>query len=195
MKRVYGFVLALLLAALSLAGCSGMGQSDAGWVTLFDGTHLDNFTRLGDANRRLVDGVVQADKGNGYLVTKQSYTNFQIRAEFWVDDAANSGIFIRMSDRNKVTATNAYEVNIFDKRPDPSYGTGGIVGVAKVSAPVKAGGRWNTYEITAQGSHLVAVLNGVRTADAQDSKFPSGPFALQYGGGVVKFRKVQVRPL
>jgi hypothetical protein len=29
----------------------------------------------------------------------------------------------------------------------------------------------------------------------QDSKHLSGPFALQYGSGVVKFRKVQIKPL
>ncbi len=51
----------------------------------------------------------------------------------------------------------------------------------------KAAGKWNTYEITAQGSHLVVVLNGQKTADVQDSKHNAGgPFALQYGSGVVK---------
>ena len=59
----------------------------------------------------------------------------------------------------------------------------------------KAGGKWNTYEITAQGAHFVVVLNGQKTADAQDCKHASGPFALQYGSGVVKFRKVQIKPL
>lgn len=38
-------------------------------------------------------------------------------------------------------------------------------------------------------------LNGVVTADIQDSKFASGPIALQYAAGVVNFRKVQITPL
>ena len=61
----------------------------------------------------------------------------------------------------------------------------------------KAGGKWNTFEITAKGSHLVVVLNGQKTADVQDSAstMPAGPFALQYGSGVIKFRKVQIKPL
>ena len=63
----------------------------------------------------------------------------------WVDAEANSGIFIRCTDPQKITAVNAYEVNIFDKRPDPSYGTGAIVNVAKVSPMPRAGGQWNTY--------------------------------------------------
>ena len=74
--------------------------------------------------------------------------------------------------------------------------TGAIVDVAKVDPMPKAAGKWNTYEITAQGSHLVVVLNGQKTADVQDSKHNAGgPFALQYGSGVVKFRKVQIKPL
>ena len=59
----------------------------------------------------------------------------------------------------------------------------------------KAAGKWNTYEITAQGPHLVVVLNGQKTVDVQDSKHASGQIALQYGSGVVKFRKVQIKPL
>jgi len=129
-------------------------------------------------------------------VSKQKYKDFQLRAEFWVDAEANSGIFIRCTDPQKITAVNAYEVNIFDKRPDPSYGTGAIVNVAKVSPMPRAGGQWNTFDITAKGSQFDVTLNGIRTVTgAQDSKNPEGPIALQYGGGVVKFRRVMIRPL
>jgi hypothetical protein len=87
-------------------------------------------------------------------------------------------------------------VNIFDQRPDPSYGTGAIVNVAKVVPMPKAGGQWNVYEITAKGPKFTVTLNGTKTVDgAEDSKFASGRIALQYGAGVVKFRKVQVKPL
>jgi hypothetical protein len=68
--------------------------------------------------------------------------------------------------------------------------------VAKPSQFLKAGGQWNTYEITAKGPSFTVTLNGVRTVDgAQDTKNPSGAIALQYGGGVVKFRKVQIKTL
>ena len=51
------------------------------------------------------------------------------------------------------------------------------------------------YEITAKGSQLTVVLNGQKTVDVQDSKHAAGPFALQYGSGVIKFRKVYIKPL
>jgi hypothetical protein len=199
MKRLNAIRCALLACMFALTGCIiTPPASEVGWITLFDGTNLNNFNRVGDANWRLVDGLVQADLGGketSHLVSKQSYGDFQIRAEFWVDEAANSGIFIRLSDPAKITATNAYEVNIYDARPDPAYGTGGIPGVAPTLVPIKAAGKWNLYEITAKGSQIIVTLNGIKTVDVRDSKFAKGPFSLQYGGGVVKFRKVQIRPI
>lgn len=206
MKWLSVITMGLLVVALTAFGCAQMqfGQSDAGWITLIDGASgLENWNRVGDANWRAEDGAIVADKGKGgYLVSKNSYKDFQIRAEFWADHTTNSGIFIRISDPNKIGAKSAYEVNIYDRRPGPEYGTGAIVNFATVSPMPKAGGKWNTYEITAKGSQLTVVLNGVQTVDIQHSQFAQGPFALQYGsgpkgalGGAIKWRKVEIRPL
>jgi cbb3-type cytochrome oxidase subunit 3 len=202
MKRWFAISLGLVFIGITAFSYSrqavgqAAGQADAGWITLFDGSNLENWSPIGDANWRIANGAVEADKGNGFLVSKNAYTDYQIRAEFWVDSDANSGIFIRCTDPAKVTAANAYEVNIFDKRPDPSYGTGAIVNVAKPSVYLKAGGQWNTYEITVKGPKFTVVLNGTKTVDgAEDSKLATGRIALQYAAGVVKFRKVQVKPI
>jgi 3-keto-disaccharide hydrolase len=191
--------LGIVLVAL---GCASQpyGDTGANWVTLIDGTTgLDNWIRVGDANWRAVDGTIQADqktdKANSFLVTKDSYTDFRIRAEFWVSDDANSGIYMRCADIKNLTDRTCYEANIFDQRPDPTFGTGSIVHLSPVSPMPKAGGKWNTYDVTVKGSRVTVRLNGVVTADVQDSKLTSGPIALQYGAGVVKFRKVQITPL
>jgi hypothetical protein len=174
-----------------LAGLTGIEAQ-----TQTAGFDLKAWNVVGDANWTVVDGAVQADKGSGFLVTPTAYGDVQITAEIWASDDANSGVFIRCSDPKQIAATNAYEVNIFDKRPDPSYRTGAIVNVAKPLAMVNAGGKWNTLEITARGSKMSVVLNGVTTVkDAEDTKFPRGPIALQYGAGVVKFRNVRIRQL
>jgi hypothetical protein len=199
MTRISTLAAGLLVGAAVVQYASiASGQGD-GWVTLLDANTKGDWTEVGKANWAMQDGVLVADKLDGkdlaYLVTKTSYKDFQIRAEFWVDEEANSGIHIRCDQSEKIDAKICYEVNIFDKRPDPTFGTGAIVDVAKVDPMPKAAGKWNTYEITAQGPHLTVVLNGQKTADVQDSKHLSGPFALQYGSGVVKFRKVQIKPL
>jgi hypothetical protein len=204
MKRLSVITMGLLFIGFTVFGCSTIATRDAGWITLIDGGKgLDNWNRIGDANWRAEDGAIVADKGKGgHLVSKNSYKDFQIRAEFWADHTTNSGIFIRISDPAKISSKSSYEVNIYDRRPDPSYGTGAIVDFAKVSPMPKAGGKWNTFEITAKGPQLTVVLNGVKTVDIQDSKFTSGPFSLQYGsgpegtpGGAIKWRKVQIKPL
>jgi 3-keto-disaccharide hydrolase len=194
-----------ILAAALLAGAAVMhfatvasGES-GGWITLLDSSNKGEWSEVGKANWAMKDGAMTADKLEGkelsYLVSKDAYKDFQIRAEFWVDEEANSGIFIRCDQAEKIDSKICYEVNIFDKRPDPSYGTGAIVDVAKVDPMPKAAGKWNTYEITAKGLHLTIVLNGQKTADVEDSKHLGGHFALQYGSGVVKFRKVEIKPL
>jgi len=209
-SRINGFVSltkGLLIAAFAVAlgGCA-VNQSTGGWATLLDGEKgMENFNRLGDANWRAEGGLIVADKGKGgFLVTKNSYKDFEIRAEFWSATDTNSGIFIRATDPAKIGSVTSYEVNIWDIRPDPKYGTGAIVDVAAVPVPLanKAGGRWNVMEITANGQQLTVWLNGVMTVNVKDGRFPEGPFALQYGAGVngamggpIKWRKVQVRSL
>ena len=203
MKRLSTLAIGLLIATAALQfsnRASGQSEGEGGWITLLDDTRMGDWDEVGKANWAMKDGAVVADrlledKDPAYLVSKTAFKDFQIRAEFWTDEEANSGVFLRCDQPKKIDSKICYEVNIFDKRPDPSYGTGAIVGVAKVDPMPKAAGKWNTYEITAQGPHLVIVLNGQKTADVQDSTHLSGPFALQYGSGVVKFQKVQIKPL
>ena len=189
----------VIAASLMVIGCAGSGS---GWETLVDehGQGMDNFTHAGSdrANWQVKDGTLMADRGGktpSYLVSKKSYGDFQIRAEFWASHDSNSGIFIRCFDAHKIGSNECYEVNIFDTRPDPTYGTGAIVDVAKVVPMPKAGGKWNTYEITAKGPHLVVIFNGVKTVDTYHTRNSYGPVALQWGSGTIKFRKVEIQEL
>ncbi|HEX8885159.1 MAG TPA: DUF1080 domain-containing protein [Noviherbaspirillum sp.] len=201
MFRFMSTALPLLAVAIAGAGCASQyGMMKDGSTALINGNAgLENWNRVGEANWRAADDAIVADKKTGktisYLVSKNAYTDFTIHAEFWVSDDANSGIFLRCADPLNIDAKTCYEVNIFDKRPDPSYGTGAIVDLASVSPMPKAGGKWNTYDITARGTHLTVTLNGVRTADVNDSRLARGPVALQYDSGTVKFRNVSIKPL
>ena len=205
MKTLLTFGTALLLAA-----CSSMPGwvPGGGWTTLIDGDKgMENFNVIGDANWRAEGGAIVADRAKtaGYLVTKNSYKDFQIRAEFYAEKTTNSGIFIRAQDPKKIGAASSYEVNIYDLRGGQEYATGGIVDFAKIPVPnppgYKAADKWNTFEITAKGDTVTVVFNGIKTVEMKNAKFAQGPFALQFGnhgkepGGVIKWRKVEVRPL
>lgn len=175
------------------------GQSGPGWTTLLDGKTMGDWDRVGEANWRMEDGALVADKlsgkGSAHLVSKKAYKDFMIRAEFWASDDANSGIFIRCIDAKKITPSTCYEVNVFDQRKDQSYGTGAVVDFAEVDPMPKAGGKWNTFEITAKGRQITVVLNGQKTVEFRNNLFKEGPITLQYGSGVIKFRKVAIKPL
>ena len=175
--------LSIALASLMLAACASAPSwmPGSGWTTLIDGDKgMENFVPVGDVNWRAEQGAIVADTGNGIPA---------------------SGIYMRCADPKNLTDKTCYEANIFDQRPDQTYGTGGIVHHGKVLQPVKAGGKWNVYEISARGPKLTVTLNGTKTSEIDNVATPRGPIALQFGnqpkipGGAIKFRKVQIRPL
>jgi hypothetical protein len=193
---------ALAIAVAGFAAIQMAPQTkaqEAGWTTLFDGKDLDQWDQVGKSNWHLTDGTVVADKMDGkeagYLVSKKPYKNFVLRVEFWSSDDANSGIYFRCLNAKKITDRTCYEANIFDQRADPSYGTGSITRYVEIDPMPKAGGKWNTFEITAKGRDITVVLNGKKTAELRNGMFDEGAIALQHGAGTIKFRKVQLKPL
>ncbi|MGB8433916.1 MAG: DUF1080 domain-containing protein [Burkholderiales bacterium] len=194
-------ITATLLVAFAAFGCAHdmSGMAGPGWNTLFDGKNIDQWHQVGDVTWRIEDGAVVADKktgkNNGFLVTNRSYQDFELHAEFWVSHDANSGIYMRCQSATALTDKTCYEANIFDERKDPTFGTGALVHIAKVVPMPKAGGKWNTYDITVKGTHIVLVLNGVKTVDVESDLLKSGPIGLQYAAGVVKFRNVRIKEL
>jgi hypothetical protein len=186
-----------------LTACSHLSTSSTNLIR--DGKGLENFHQVGDANWRVENNLIVADRGKaGFLLTKESYKDVYIRAEFWAETDTNSGIFIRVTDPVKIAAASSYEVNIWDIRPEPKFGTGAIVDVAPVKTPITnlAGGKWNVMEIHAVGPEIIVKLNGIETTRVTDGRFKEGPIALQFGpgvkgavGGPIRWRFVQVQRL
>jgi hypothetical protein len=200
-RRVFVFVVglfALAAAAIQLTPPAS-SQTGEGWTVLLDGKNAGEWNKVGESNWRFEDGAWVADKagasGPGYLVSKGPYKDFMLYVEFWASDDANSGIYMRCQDPAKLTDRTCYEANIFDQRKDPTYGTGAIVHYVEVNPMPKAGGKWNTYEITAKGRQITVVLNGQKTAEMRNGLFAEGPVGLQHGAGTIKFRKVAIKPL
>jgi hypothetical protein len=204
--RIATTLALLLLAAVCLTPTSW--AQTAGFTTILDGKNLTGWDKVGDANWRIEDGAAVADKGNGFLVSQKEYKNFSLRAEFWVGPDANSGIFVHCTDPKEIGTKTAYEVNIWDDRPEKDYATGAVVGVAKVDPMPKTVGKWSVYEITLKDGVFTVAIDGKKTVDgAKDTKFATGRIALQHGTGlkdaagvvndkgVVKFRKVEIKEL
>lgn len=183
-------LVALLLSAIATAWADP--------VALFDGTSLTGWQVAGDSEWSVVDGAIQASgSGEGFLATEGAYGDFRLRAEFWVDATTNSGIFIRCRDRSRIHPDTCYEMNIWDEHPKQQARTGAIV--FKFMPPlvqVETVGRWNSYEIRAEGATLEVRVNGAVTAVLEDADPTPGFIALQHWQqGTVKFRNIQLEAL
>ena len=202
MKRGFTGAIAVLAIALTVGGCAQKQQAQ-NWITLIDGNSgMDNWSVTGSAgNWRAEGGAIMADKTTGkgasVLVSKRAFKDMELRVEFWAADETNSGVYIRAPKPETVnTASGAYEVQIWDRNPNAKYSTGALVNVKEVAPIYKAGGRWNTFEIYARGTQITVKLNGVITASILDAKnTEAGRIGLQFNGGPIKFRKLQVREL
>jgi hypothetical protein len=189
-------LIASALALLLLVACNRGPSTDAeGWRTLLNGSDLSGWNVVGDANWRVEDRTARADRSTAasFLVSEDRFADFDLELEFWVDPQANSGVFLRCQDAAKIADTSCYEVNIFDARPDQTYRTGSIVNVAEPAEFIYTGGQWNSMKVLSDGARLQVTLNGRTMVDTKDSRFSSGPIALQYGAGTVMFRNVRIR--
>lgn len=181
-----------------LAGTSLTSEEIAnGWILLFDGETQFGWTPRGTVRWQVTGGELSPvpGSGSGYLCTQSEFADFELHAEFWIDDVANSGVFLRCPTEGDITPVSSYEVNIFDAHPQ--WPTGSINEVGRSRGRPATVGRWNRYDLRAEGSRFIVRLNGEEVLDAVDAKHARGVIALQTltGQGVVKFRNIKLRPL
>jgi len=145
----------------------------------------------GRSHWEVVDGsLTPCGEPVGYLVSNQSYKNFVLSIDFKCGEEANSGVYVRSPQEN-----GGYEVQIWKQQP-AGYNTGAIVGTAKTARDFRLKpDQWNHFQITADGDHLVVVLNGETTLDIHDTTFSEGHLRLQYQQFPIAFRNIKIRSL
>ena len=143
----------------------------------------------GGSHWEVVNGsLVPCGDPAGYLTTRENYKDFVLDVDFRTGEDTNSGVFFRSPEGNR-----GYEVQIWKAQPQ-GYNTGSIVATAKTNSEYKfVPGQWNHYEITAEGEHLIVVLNGTKTLDVHDSKFSDGRIRLQYQKFPIEFKNVKLK--
>jgi hypothetical protein len=148
-------------------------------------------TQAGSSHWEVVDGALApCGEPTGYLSSDQSYKNFVLSLEFRTSQDANSGVYVRSPNE-----AGGYEVQIWRQQP-AGYNTGSIVGTAKTARDYAfKADQWNQMQITADGDHLVVVLNGETTLDTRDAKFPEGHIRFQYQQFPIAFRNIKIRQL
>src|SRR6516225_5878076 len=106
MRPMLKLIASGALSALVLVYATNTAMSQTagdGFTVLFDGKNLDHWQGDGKAQFAIEDGAIVAKgkkdpKDTAFLISKDKYKDFQLRAEVWVSDDANSGIFIRCED-------------------------------------------------------------------------------------------------
>ncbi len=201
----FSLLMVLLVSVLSFAGTQGVpelntltaGEVAEGWILLWDGQTTFGWEPAVRSEWKSAEGSLSlASGGFTWLRHKTPFADFVLKVDFRMKAAeADSGIFIRAALDGDPTRTG-YQININDMNPD--YGTGSVVNRFKAAPGTgKVGpGGWHSYEVTAEGDHLVVVLDGRKTVDTHDSSSRAGFIGLQFiKGEEVEFRNVKLRPL
>jgi hypothetical protein len=143
-------------------------EKNDGFVSLFDGTNLDNWT--GNTSGYLVEEgvvVVKPNKGSGgNLYTKQEFGDFIYRFDFQLTPGANNGIGIHAPLEGDA-AYVGMEIQVLDSE-HPMYGYiqpyqahGSLYGVMPAKRGfLKPTGEWNEEEIMVKGTQIKVTLNG-----------------------------------
>ncbi len=169
-----------------------------GWILLFDGDGLFGWKTLEKTtNWQVADGAITASEGEpGLLVTTSQFGNFALKVDFRTVSDANSGVFLRTSPNPgpEDVATRCYEVNIADS-PQSKFPTGSLVERKKAEL-VEPGSDWRSFEITADGGHIVVKLGEKEVCDYTDpNPLGRGFIGLQFRSGKVEFRNIKLKPL
>ena len=170
-------------------------------IELFNGNNLDGWKmQLPDVPNGWVvrDGLLYNEKPGNNLVSKATFHDFKLTAEFRYPAGSNSGIYLR----------GRYELQIEDNFGDEPecHKIGGVYGFLTPSTNAsKPAGEWQNYEVTLVGRTLTVHFNGQRIIDRQsipgitggaiDSQEGApGPILIQGDHGPIEFRKLVVTP-
>lgn len=133
------------------------------------------------------------------LRTVEVFEDFWLHIEFLVEQNRNSGVYLR----------GMYEAQVVDRdsRMQGIQGVGAVFGsIAPSKNAGRAGGEWQTYDLTLVDRHVTVVLNGEKVIDNQPVPGPTGgavftdptlpgPIHLQGDHTNVKYRDIYLAPV
>jgi hypothetical protein len=215
--RILTVSLVLFSCSLGIAQPLSEKEKSDGFVPLFNGKDLAGWKQFG-SNKDVwsVEGgmIVCQGSGGGWLGTARDYADFELRLEYRVTPAGNSGVYIRAPTEGWISRAGM-EIQILDDF-HPKYAnidfyqyTGSIYHVvAPTRRASKKAGEWNAMTIRAKGREVRVVLNGKTIVDADldrarkdpavDKEHPglsrtTGRIGLQSHTDRVEFRDLRIK--
>ena len=187
----------ILLFLVFLVHGISFGQSECGWIDLFNGKNLDgwiqrNGNALYEVENGQIIGVSIPDEPNSFLCTKKDYGDFILELEVKVDPPLNSGIQFRSlsMDSYQSGRVHGYQCEI---DPSDRAWSGGVYDEARRGwlynltrnprgQNAFRQGEWNLYRIEAIGDTIRTWVNGIMCSNLVDDETASGFIALQVHG-------------
>lgn len=205
-------------------------EKTEGWQLLFDGKsmdqwkgyHSDTITPNWIVSDNCLQALGKGDDRTGYIVTKDTFSNFDLKIDFKLTKGSNSGIFYGVTDGNYPTPyATGPEYQLIDGANWPDkLENWQLIGADYAMHPAPDAkpnpiGEWNTSEIIVKGTHVEHWLNGSKIVDFErwtpewsklkaESKWKdypdygmarSGRLGLQDHGSVVYFRNMKIKRL
>ncbi|MEX2961337.1 DUF1080 domain-containing protein [Microbulbifer sp. TYP-18] len=231
MKRILNSILAVVLVGASWGLCAQDNQLtekevEQGWELLFDGRDLGkwrNFKKPGLSKQwQAVDGeMVLTEGGGGDILTKKTYRDFDLKLEWKISLAGNSGIFVLADELGSQIYSHALEVQVLDNERHAdnkvaSHLSGSIYDlIASPKNSHRPVGAWNQVRILLEKKHLQVWQNGYQTVDiliggeewdrlVENSKFrdwqgfakgDAGHIGLQDHGDSVAFKNIKIKEI
>ncbi len=181
-------------------------ERQEGYELLFDGKSLDKFIVPPDQMKvwRVVNGVIRNEQAapGATILTKEDFADFVLRAEFRAHPGVNSALMLRQGRPQPA----GYELQIRDKlltdRTGGSFLTGSIVNVQNAPEGTRIlPDKWNTFEATLNGDHILVLYNGAKVVDVRDARRATGAIGLQSAhpedpaGAFIEFRNLRIKRL
>lgn len=177
------------------------------WIPLFNGKNLSGWIQHGSEKWIVKNGEILGEAVTdeyGYLATRKTYKNFELRGKFKAEGAGNSGIFFHSS----LEGVNIKGVQV-EVDPNPRKHTGGLYesgGRGWLILPSKEGenalkpGKWNEITFSVENNHVITYVNGIQAVDYQDQapRYFDGVIALQLhsgGKGKMRFKDLYIREI
>jgi hypothetical protein len=185
-------------------------ETQSKWEDLLSGDALmrwNVFPPDDSAQWKLRDGILVCDSGkHGWLVSQDTYADFELTLEFRLVAKANSGLQFHYSGRGPLPSSGM-EIQIIEESTyptalKPTQRTGAVWGrIAPTGSALKEAGEWNRMHVHVEGNLVQITLNeesivDVRISELQDT--PTGHLAISNWRGDAKgcaFRNMRVRRL
>ena len=107
----------------------------AGWRLLFDGSSLAHWRGYGEAETHagwgVENGCLTRLGMGGDLITREQFGDFELKLEWRISKAGNSGIFIRGDESARSIHHTGYEMQVLDNAghsdaEDPTHRAGAL---------------------------------------------------------------------